>query len=101
MRQLSIRDVQESVTTIFNVSLADILGVRRTRKYTDPRQIAMWLCGELLTDKSLSQIARMFCRDHTTIGHGIRRGRQITAESESHIKNVNKIISDLRRRAEI
>jgi len=98
---LSILQIQKVVADIYNVSLPQIVGARASRNVTEPRLIAMWICGEVLTDKSLSQIARAFKRDRTTITHGIRRGREITGSSLEHIEKVNRIIETLRERAKI
>ena len=95
---LTIKDIQRVVAHIYNVSIADLIGVRRDRLVAEPRLIALWIAGSLLTDKSISQIARAFHRDRTTITHGIRRGREITAQSETHICYVNRIIAELRRK---
>ena len=96
---LTIRDVQRVVAHIYNVSLHQIVCERRCRDVTEPRLIAMWICGEILVDKSISQLARSFKRDRTTITHGIKRGREITAYSLEHIEKVNQIIETLRERA--
>ena len=96
---LTIRDVQRAVAYIYNVSLHDLVCERRCRDFAEPRQIAMWICGAVLTDKSNSQIARSFRRDRTTITHGMRRGREITARNLDHIEKVRLIIDELRRKA--
>ena len=96
---LTIRDIQRAVALIYNVSLHNLICERRCRDVTDPRQIAMWIAGSILTDKSISQIARSFKRDRTTITHGIRRGCEITAYSLDHIEKVKLAIEELRRMA--
>ena len=96
---LTIRDIQRAVALIYNVSLHQLVCERRCRDLSEPRQIAMWICGAVLTDKTISQIARSFKRDRTTITHGMRRGREITAYSLDHIEKVKLVIDELRRKA--
>ncbi len=51
---------------------ADIRTVRsplRTRKAAEPRQVAMYLCSDLLRDLTMTQIGDAFRRDHTTVMH--------------------------------
>ena len=52
---LTIQDVQRVVAHIYNVSLHQIVGARASRNVTEPRLIAMWICGIILVDKSISQ----------------------------------------------
>jgi hypothetical protein len=68
-----IKDIQELVASHFNVSRAEILSVRQTRRASHPRQIAMYL-SRLLTPLSLPIIGRLFGgRDHTTVLHAARK----------------------------
>lgn len=69
---LSIRDIQNAVCRITNISYMDLISSRRTDKLVRPRQIAMALCKEL-TPRSLPDIGRRFKRDHTTVLHAVRK----------------------------
>jgi chromosomal replication initiator protein len=63
---IAISDVQEMVAQHFSISLADLTGARRTQNLVLPRQIAMYLCRQLLAS-SYPEIARKFGgRDHST-----------------------------------
>ncbi len=66
-RLLSIADVQQAVVQQFNIALADLTGARRTQNLVQPRQVAMYLCRQLLSS-SFPEIARNFGgRDHSTV----------------------------------
>jgi len=67
------RDIQSIVANFYNVSMLDLLSVRRTPTLVHPRHIAMYLCKKL-TGVSLPQIGKKFAgRDHTTILHAVRK----------------------------
>lgn len=55
----------------FNVSSADLCGNKRNSKIVIPRQIAMYLCREIISTP-LKNIGKCLGnRDHTTVMHGI------------------------------
>ncbi len=56
---------------MLGISRADLLSAKRTPAVARARHLAMYLAREL-TPLSLSQIARDFDRDHSTVIHAIR-----------------------------
>lgn len=71
--------IRERVALSFGVSSLALLGERRSRAVARPRQVAMYLCSELLK-ASLPQIGRVFGgRDHTTVMHAIKTVRALMA----------------------
>jgi chromosomal replication initiator protein len=68
---LTIRAIQDAVCCVLDVSHADLLSPRRSARISGARQLAMYTTREL-TSHSLTEIARAFHRDHTTVGHAIR-----------------------------
>ena len=88
----------ESIISIvsehFSVTPADLAGNKRSKNIVVPRQIAMYLCRELL-DTSLKEIGKnLGDRDHTTIMHGIEK---IEAELISN-KDIEKQIDILKKK---
>jgi chromosomal replication initiation ATPase DnaA len=65
-------DVRHVVTLFFGVTEEDIDRHGRAGDIVRIRQIAFYLCRKR-TPRSLVEIGRAFGRDHTTIGHGVRR----------------------------
>ncbi|MHB9131398.1 MAG: chromosomal replication initiator protein DnaA [Armatimonadota bacterium] len=66
-KALTIVDIQKMVIEHFGISLEELNGIRRTQDLVVPRQIAMYLCRQLLS-ASFPEIARKFGgRDHTTV----------------------------------
>lgn len=71
---LTIEQVQRTVCQYYGIRLEDMRGPRRQLHLVRPRQVAMYLSRELMTSKSLLQIAKVFGdRDHTTILSGVRK----------------------------
>ncbi|MEM8870319.1 MAG: chromosomal replication initiator protein DnaA [Pseudomonadota bacterium] len=72
-RKVTIEEIIRKVADHYNVRHADLLGPRRSRAISRPRQVAMFLAKNLTT-KSLPEIGRRFGnRDHTTVIHAIRK----------------------------
>ena len=86
-----------TVADTYGLAIAELRGPRKSKHFSHPRMIAMWLAAELLTDKSLPQLGRCFGRDHTTVMHAQGRAREIIANDLEHIAKVNLIIAKLKR----
>ena len=67
----SIDDIKRTVCDHYGITMADLMGPRRVRSLSRPRQVAMTLAREL-TEKSAPQVGRAFSRDHTTVLHAGR-----------------------------
>lgn len=73
----SMRGILASVANAHDVSLEDLRGPSRKRRYTFPRQEAMWRIRQVRVTAggyrySLPQIGDFLGRDHATIIHGVR-----------------------------
>ena len=69
-RSVSGQDVLQAVSAYYSISIEDLIGPRRSRNITVPRQMIMYL-SRLLTDASLPRIGEMLGgRDHSTVLHG-------------------------------
>ena len=67
-----VRVIQEAVAHYYSLSLEDLLSGKRERKFSRPRQVAMYLAAEL-TGQPGTEIGRRFNRDHTTVIHARRQ----------------------------
>jgi chromosomal replication initiator protein len=71
-RTLQVSDILDVVSTHFNVRLAELIGRKRSRSLSYPRQLAMYLARRL-TPLSLEEIGVHFGgRDHSTVLHAER-----------------------------
>ncbi len=95
---LSIGRVQHVVSEHFSISLADLTARRRTREVVFPRQVAMYLCRQVL-NSSFPSIARAFGgKDHSTVIHACARIRE-QMQDQSVQALVNELSSRLRASA--
>lgn len=70
---LSIESINKSVCQYFKITMAELNSKSRERKYSEPRQIAMWLSRKY-TKKTLPEIAAAFGgKDHSTVIHAIKK----------------------------
>lgn len=71
-RPLRIADILDGVSKHYGIRLQELLGRKRTRSISRPRQIAMYLARKL-TPLSLEEIGMHFGgRDHSTVLHAER-----------------------------
>lgn len=70
-RRVTISDIQHAVTDHYGIGPLALLSDRRCRRFSHPRQLAMWLAQQL-TPHSLVSIGDRFRRDHTTVMHACR-----------------------------
>lgn len=96
-RNLSAEDIQREVERFYKVSHAELISPKRSRAIAYPRQIAIYLCRELL-DLTYEDIGRKFKRDHTTVIYAvgaieerIKKERDVQEEVEA----LQKIIREL------
>lgn len=94
---LSFEDIVRRVSKLTNVTEKEIVGARRTKHIALARQVAIYLCRELLNN-SLSSIGLYFGgRDHTTIMHACQKIEQ-QLSSDLQLKNlVNSARQELNR----
>jgi chromosomal replication initiator protein DnaA len=71
-KNLTVEDIQKEVEQFYKVKHADIVGPSRDRNVTYPRQIAIYLCRQLL-DLPFNDIGKKFNRNHTTIMHSVSK----------------------------
>ena len=72
-QKMSIDQVIKAVCEYYQVSIVDISGSSRKRKFAFPRQMIMYLC-RTETDASLPEIGeKLGNRDHTTVLYGFEK----------------------------
>jgi len=73
----TISEISLATCLHFEISVSDLRGPSRERRFSRPRQIAMYLCYMLEAGK-MAQIGRYIgYRDHTTVLHAIRTINQM------------------------
>jgi chromosomal replication initiator protein len=93
-RKVTCSVVMDVVSRYFHVSVEDLKSNRRNKEITGPRQIAMYLCRNLL-NMTLPQIGQEFGnRDHTTVMHACNKiNDEITKKPE-----IGRAIDEIKKR---
>ena len=94
-RKVTVEEIIRKVADHYNVRMADLLGPRRARAVSRPRQVAMFL-SKNLTTKSLPEIGRRFGgRDHTTVIHAVRKIeelRQVDSQISEEVELLRRML---------
>ncbi len=90
---LSIESINKCVCQYFKITLTELNSKSRERRYSEPRQIAMYLSRKY-TKKTLPEIAAAFGgKDHSTVIHAIKK-----IEKEIHSSAaLKKYIEDIQQ----
>ena len=70
---INIDTIQKVVAEQYSISLSDLKGRKRDRKYVKPRQIALYIARNL-TEYSLKELGNEFGgKDHSTVMHSLEK----------------------------
>lgn len=96
-KRLTIADIQKEVETFYKVSHADLVGKKRTRNIIYARQIAIYLCRQML-DLPFNDIGKKFNRDHSTVMYSVtnveekmKENRELREELEALRQLIHEI----------
>ena len=95
-KQITADYIISMVAEHFNVSTADLCGNKRSSKIVMPRQVAMYLCREILAIPLKNVGQYLGNRDHTTVMHGvekIEKELQTNEQLQSTIDSLKKKIN--------
>lgn len=93
---LQPEDIQRAVANHFGITIADILGVKRTKQIAEPRMVAMSLCREL-TKLSSTELGAVFGRTHATILHAETQVEELCKGSENMRRSLNQLRRQLQK----
>ena len=94
-KRINAEDIQKKVAERYHVKLSDLRGKSRKKEIVMPRQIAMYLCRDLLSI-SLVSLANEFNRDHTTIMHGHDKIKDMIEEDQNFRQEIEEIIKEIK-----
>jgi chromosomal replication initiator protein len=93
---LSVDRIQTVVADHFNMKISTLKARSNSRSVTVPRQIAMFLCKDLL-DISFPELGKRFGgKHHSTVIHSVRKVRTEMSRDESFRKVVHTLRDGLR-----
>jgi chromosomal replication initiator protein len=83
IKPITVEQVQRAVAEHFDVRISDLRGRSRQRQVVFPRQIAMFLCKQLIPSMSLNDVGEAFGgKDHTTVLYSCDK---VTKESKGQV----------------
>jgi chromosomal replication initiator protein len=86
MRKVTCAVVMDVVARYYGIGIEDLRSNRRSKDVSDPRQIAMYLCRNML-DMTYPQIGQEFGkRDHSTVMHAVSKVTEALASDQAGIK---------------
>ena len=92
-RTIQVSEIMDTVTKHFSIKLSDLIGRKRSRSISRPRQVGMYLARKL-TPLSLEEIGVHFGgRDHSTVLHAertIESTRQRDKETSDMLAQLTK-----------
>jgi chromosomal replication initiator protein len=93
-RAVTLDNIKRTVANYYNIRLADLSSVRRTRTLARPRQVAMSLAKEL-TQHSYPEIGTAFGKDHTTVLHACRKVVELRRDDERLREDYENLLRQL------
>ena len=94
-RPLRIGEILEAVSKHFGIRLQDLLGRKRSRSISHPRQVAMYLARKL-TSLSLEEIGmQLGGRDHSTVLHAERTIEETRINNQNLAKTLSQLTGQL------
>jgi chromosomal replication initiation ATPase DnaA len=99
VRERTIKEIQEAVCHLFNLSINELTRGSSRRVVAVPRQIAMYLAKQMTT-ASLSEIGLYFGgKHHTTVMHSIAKVHELRRSDASLDRTLSKLLMTLTQRS--
>ena len=96
-KSITLEVIQQIVATYFKVTVQDLIDKKRTKDLAFARQVAMYLCRELI-DISLPKIGEVFGgRDHTTVIHACDKISKERKKDQTLDSTIKELISRIER----
>ena len=92
---LSPARVISGIADHYNVTRDDLLGSRRTRDVTFPRQVCMYALSRLLQMSTTAIGQELGNRDHTTVMHGIEKIKRGMEDDAVLRRNIDELIEEI------
>lgn len=90
--------VIDVVAKYFRVTRDELTGPRRTKKVSEARHVAMYLCRQL-TDISLLKVGEAFGRDHSTVMYANEKISQGIVSDRTLYTQIEELTEEIKRRA--
>ena len=91
-----IEQVQKVVAERYDLTIEDIKGKKRNANITVPRQIAMYICRNILNEPLMKIGTEFGGKDHTTVMHSVNKIEQALKEDSKLEIEINSIVNNLK-----
>ena len=97
-RAITTKLIIDETEKYFNLAKGSLVSKKRSADIALPRQIAMYICREILDDPSFPKICEAFGgRDHTTVLHNVRKIASDMGTDTEMERMVKEIISNVKK----
>lgn len=97
-RTITPEVIMAEVEKYYRLSKGSLVSKKRSNDIAYPRQIAMYICRELLEDPSFPKIGEAFGgRDHTTAMHNINKIKERLSEDPDLDITIKEIINNIKK----
>lgn len=94
---ISIENILKVVAENYQISVSDIKGKKRDKKYAIPRFIAIYIAREL-TEYSFTELGNEFGgRDHSSIMHGYEKINEKAQTDPSYMSKIKALIEEVKK----
>ena len=98
VKRLSIADIQKEVEAFYKVSHAELIGRGRRHSIAYPRQVAMYLCRQMM-EETFEAIGKAFGgKDHSTVKYSVDLISQKVREDKGTRDEIDIVIAQIRDR---
>ena len=95
---LTAKLIIDETEKYYRLAKGSIISKKRSKDITLPRQVAMFICREMLEDPSFPKIGEEFGgRDHTTAMHNVNKIREEIGTDPELEQTVREIMSNIRK----
>ena len=93
---ISIESIQKVVSDNYQISVSDLKGKKRDKKFTVPRHIALYIAKEI-TEYTYSELGIEFGgRDHSTVMHSCEKIKELITTDASLNSKIKLLIRDIK-----
>ncbi|MBQ7974539.1 MAG: chromosomal replication initiator protein DnaA [Clostridia bacterium] len=94
--KITVDKIIDQVCSYYDITKEEIIGKSKTKNFTLPRQVAMYICN-ILTELNYGAIARHFGnRDRTTVMHNVEKIKDLVKNDSILNADVETIIRELK-----
>ena len=98
IKRLSIADIQKEVEQFYKVSHAELVGKGRRHSIAYPRQVAMYLCRQLM-EETFESIGKAFGgKDHSTVKYSVDLIGEKVREDKGTRDEIDIVIAQIHNR---